>query len=479
MRKHFGFAGGELIGRGEVAPVGTGSHAEGPVFWEVCVGAAEVEVDPDTGFVRVRRTATAADVGRAINPQLVERQDEGATLQGLGNALFEEMVYEDGLLLNDSLLDYRIPSFEDLPDEMTCVIVENGDGPGPVRAKGCGEGALAAVPAAVVNALADAGVPMTTPPLTPERVWRRMRTEEGGYVVAVRRAAVIGTGTMGPGMAAVLARAGSDGALRRQRRGTRAREGRGRPGGLSPGRLDRAGNRVARGGSVAFSRPAEGAELVVEAVPEKLELKVEVFRQFEEAIGPRPLSRRTRPVSHDPDRDVAKHPARFVGMHGRTAAPDPDDRGLPGEQTALATSRPSDRRRVGYHASSRRRCPASSRTGSSTRSCASVCRWWSGHRHPGGLDTLRASWGIGRAAVIGPMERRHGGRRHPQRGGLIPEPGSVTRAKRCRGRSGAGRPRPPRTKTRAGIYAYTAEQVDELRGRRAGKLVAVRKALEA
>jgi CO/xanthine dehydrogenase Mo-binding subunit len=175
MRKHFGFAGGELIGRGAVAPVGTGSYAEGPVFWEVCVGAAEVEVDPDTGVVSVRRTATCADVGRAINPQLVERQDEGATLQGLGNALFEEMVYEDGLLLNDTLLDYRVPSFEDLPGEMTCVIVENEDGPGPYGAKGCGEGALAAVPAAIVNALADAGVPMNRLPLTPERVWRRIQ----------------------------------------------------------------------------------------------------------------------------------------------------------------------------------------------------------------------------------------------------------------------------------------------------------------
>jgi CO/xanthine dehydrogenase Mo-binding subunit len=183
MRRHFGFAGGELIGKGEVAPTGTGSYAEGPVFWEVCVGAAEVEVDPETGFVRVRKTATAADVGRAINPQLVERQDEGATLQGIGNALFEEMVYEDGLLLNDTLLDYRVPSFEDLPDEMTCVVVENGDGPGPYGAKGCGEGALAAVPAAIVNALADAGVPMTELPLTPERVWRRIQEleEEGRW----------------------------------------------------------------------------------------------------------------------------------------------------------------------------------------------------------------------------------------------------------------------------------------------------------
>jgi len=175
MRRHFGFAGGELVGRGEVAPSGTGSYAEGPVFWEVCVGAAEVEVDPSTGIVRVRRTATAADVGRAINPQLIERQDEGATLQGLGNALFEEMIYQEGLLLNDTLLDYRVPNFEDLPESMTCLIIENEDGPGPYGAKGCGEGAFAAITAAVVTALADAGVPMNELPLTPERVWRRIQ----------------------------------------------------------------------------------------------------------------------------------------------------------------------------------------------------------------------------------------------------------------------------------------------------------------
>ena len=79
-------------------------------------------------------------MGRAINPQLVERQDEGATLQGLGNALFEEMVYEDGLLLNDTLLDYRVPSFEDLPGEMTCVIVENEDGPGRTAPRAAARG---------------------------------------------------------------------------------------------------------------------------------------------------------------------------------------------------------------------------------------------------------------------------------------------------------------------------------------------------
>jgi CO/xanthine dehydrogenase Mo-binding subunit len=183
LMRRFGFAGGELIGRGEVRPQGTGSYAEGPVFWEVCVGAAEVDVDPETGFVRVLKTVTAADVGKAINPQLVERQDEGGALQGLGNALFEEMVFADGQVANDTLLDYRVPTIRDLPGEMTCVIVENADGPGPFGAKGCGEGAQAAVPAAIVTALADAGIQMNELPLTPERVWRRIQElkEEGRW----------------------------------------------------------------------------------------------------------------------------------------------------------------------------------------------------------------------------------------------------------------------------------------------------------
>lgn len=175
----FGFVGGEIIGQGEVRPThGRGSYAEGPVFWEVCIGAAEVSVDPETGVVEVERIATIADVGKAINPLLVERQDEGAVLQGLGNGLFEEMVYEDGVLTNDNLFEYRVPRIEDMPARMTGIVVENGDGPGPYGAKGCGEGAQAATPAALATALADAGVPMNELPFTPERVWRRIQQIE-------------------------------------------------------------------------------------------------------------------------------------------------------------------------------------------------------------------------------------------------------------------------------------------------------------
>jgi CO/xanthine dehydrogenase Mo-binding subunit len=177
LRRHFGMAGGELIGRGEVRPErGTGSYAEGPVFWEVCAGAAEVAVDPETGQIRVRRLVSIADVGKAINPLLVEVQDEGGMLQGLGNALCEEMLFQDGQLVNASLLEYHVPTTADLPDEFQTIIVENGDGPGPYGAKGVGEGALAWVPGAIVTAMQDIGVEVHQLPLTPERVWRALQS---------------------------------------------------------------------------------------------------------------------------------------------------------------------------------------------------------------------------------------------------------------------------------------------------------------
>ena len=180
FRDRFGMAGGELIGRGVVAPGRTSAPLGGSTpFWEMAVGAAEVSLDRETGAITVEHYASVADVGRCINPLQCEGQDEGAVMQGLGHTLFEEMVYESGQLLNGNLADYRVPRADDVPPRMTSRFVENADGPGPFGAKGAGEGALVPVSPAVANALARlTGLRMTELPLTPERVWRALRDQQ-------------------------------------------------------------------------------------------------------------------------------------------------------------------------------------------------------------------------------------------------------------------------------------------------------------
>jgi CO/xanthine dehydrogenase Mo-binding subunit len=177
LKERFGMSGGELIGRGIVAPGRSRAPLGGSTpFWEMAVGAAEVHVDEETGAVVVDDYVSVADIGRCINPQQCEGQDEGAVMQGLGHTLYEELVYDGGQLLNANLVDYRVPRALDLPARLRCVFVENGDGAGPFGAKGAGEGSLIPVSPAVGNALARlTGVRFRELPLTPERVWRALR----------------------------------------------------------------------------------------------------------------------------------------------------------------------------------------------------------------------------------------------------------------------------------------------------------------
>jgi CO/xanthine dehydrogenase Mo-binding subunit/aerobic-type carbon monoxide dehydrogenase small subunit (CoxS/CutS family) len=180
LRAHFGMAGGELIGRGVVAPGPSAAPLGGSTpFWEMAAGAAEVTLDRETGALTVERYVSVADVGRCVNPLSCETQDEGAVVQGLGHTLFEEMVYDGGQLMNGTLLDYRVPRADDVAGHLQCRFVENADGPGPFGAKGAGEGSLVPVSPAVANALARlAGIRVRELPLTPERVWRALRDAE-------------------------------------------------------------------------------------------------------------------------------------------------------------------------------------------------------------------------------------------------------------------------------------------------------------
>jgi CO/xanthine dehydrogenase Mo-binding subunit len=176
VRAWFAGSSGEVVGRGYVRRAG--ETEEMPPFWEVgCVGV-EASVDEETGVIRLERLVTVGDVGCAINPQLVESQDIGAAVMGLGMAMREELVYEDGNLINGNMFDYRVPRSADIPPLRT-VLVERGDGVGAYGAKGGGEGALNPVASAIANAVyRAAGVRLREAPFTPERVWLALRERD-------------------------------------------------------------------------------------------------------------------------------------------------------------------------------------------------------------------------------------------------------------------------------------------------------------
>jgi CO/xanthine dehydrogenase Mo-binding subunit len=173
MQRHFQDTEGEIWGRGffKVPKDGNIPLGSPSPFWEIGFGAAEVEVDADTGEVKVLRYVSLTDAGKMINPLQCHAQDEGAAIFGLGQALFEDLAYRDGQLVNGSLVDYRLPRFTDLPDIFTTFIMEGGGGPGPYGAKGMGEGGILAVAPAIGNAVyAATGIRLQGVPLTPELV---------------------------------------------------------------------------------------------------------------------------------------------------------------------------------------------------------------------------------------------------------------------------------------------------------------------
>jgi CO/xanthine dehydrogenase Mo-binding subunit len=180
MQKVFLSKAGEMVGRGAYQDIKTKKAALGSpsTFWEISWGGAEVEVDRESGEIKLVKYVSLADVGTAIHPVLCEGQDEGAVMNAIGHSLFEEMVYKDGQLLNPNLVDYRVPGFAHLPHHFQTILVENQNGPGPFGSKGTGEGGLLPVAPAIGNAVYQAtGIRMYDLPLTPEKVWRALQTK--------------------------------------------------------------------------------------------------------------------------------------------------------------------------------------------------------------------------------------------------------------------------------------------------------------
>jgi len=142
---------------------------------------AEVEIDPDTGNVELASLVIVDDVGTVINPLLLEGQIHGGVAQGIGQALFEDMIYDEetGQLLTGSFQDYCMPRADDIPE----FAVENLSIPtksNPLGVKGAGETGTVGAPPAVIGAITDAlEIDDIAMPATPERVWRALNEKAG------------------------------------------------------------------------------------------------------------------------------------------------------------------------------------------------------------------------------------------------------------------------------------------------------------
>ena len=173
LMQHFEIKGANLIGRGQIktSNINEQGEAQFSAFWNAGAGAAEVEVDRETGRVRILRFVTAADVGKALNPLACRQQLRGGAISGIGQALLEELAYREGLLINPNLMDYNLPRFPDMPEDLDTILVEHPNPQGPYGAKGAGEIAALTPPSAIVNAIEDAvGIRIKQLPVTAERM---------------------------------------------------------------------------------------------------------------------------------------------------------------------------------------------------------------------------------------------------------------------------------------------------------------------
>jgi CO/xanthine dehydrogenase Mo-binding subunit len=174
---------GEAVCQPEAIPLDpeTGQSEKCTEYWFPSATSAEVEVDTETGKVKVLQFFSVGDTGTAINPKHCEQQLLGSAITHLGLTLFEEMIFDEGQLVNGSLLDYQVASIRDLPRFFRPIVVEVPHETGPFGAKGVGETGALTVSAAIANAIEDAiGARIRDLPITPEKILRALANRNTG-----------------------------------------------------------------------------------------------------------------------------------------------------------------------------------------------------------------------------------------------------------------------------------------------------------
>lgn len=154
----------------------TGYSPKPVAFWTTGINGAEVEVDTETGEIKVLKMIGCMDPGYMVNPDLYQTQVEGAMIQALGTVLFEELKLDNGKVLNKSFVDYKIPTIDDIPEELVALGVEHKEETGPFGARGIGEPAMVPGAPAIANAIyAATGCRFTDMPITPEKMLKALQ----------------------------------------------------------------------------------------------------------------------------------------------------------------------------------------------------------------------------------------------------------------------------------------------------------------
>lgn len=183
------YRGGPIIGRGMFMPEFTSASSDPEtsqggypnVHYTVGASAVKIEIDRQTGKVRIPKAVLAVDVGKAINPDLVKGQITGGLVQGIATVLYEDMRFDEkGKLINANFTDYKIPTSLDIPDLIVPIIIEVPQPDGPSGARGVGEHTMIPAAPMIANAVDDAlGIRIKSMPITAEKIALALKREHG------------------------------------------------------------------------------------------------------------------------------------------------------------------------------------------------------------------------------------------------------------------------------------------------------------